>query len=128
MPLSMAWLLMTLDMCAGKGAEAASTTGKQAASLPTPACAWSCILLQMLLSMAWLPLTLEMHAGEGAKAASTKSKQAASLPTLRLPVAHVLSRELQAYYEHLCAVLGFQTGAQDAAGREVAQHSSSVMP
>ena len=62
-------------------------------------------------------MTLNVCAGEGAKAASTKGKQAASLPTLRLPVAHVLSRELQAYYEHLCAVLGFQGGVQDAAGR-----------
>ena len=36
---------------------------------------------------------------------------------VRLTVAVILSVKLQAYYEPFCAVLGFHTGAQDAAGR-----------
>ena len=58
-------------------------------------------------------------AGEAAKTAGPKGSKKADtggLPTLRLPVAHVLSRELQAYFEHVCSVLDLQEGARAGAG------------
>ena len=67
-----------------------------------------------------------MCTGEAAsKAAGRGKKEAAGLgtqPAVRLPVAHVLSRELQAYHDHACSVLGFHsrnpnaTAAAAAAG------------
>lgn len=56
-------------------------------------------------------------AGEAAgKPGAKGKKEAGSLPAVRLPVAHVLSRELQAYHDHVCSVLGFRSGAAASAG------------